>query len=110
MLDDTAAEIRFWNERARFLIDVLSEPWSLTNEEIEALRQQARIEERAAVKEKYKMQERKKRWEERERKYHRRIVRRWEAEEKLREKESERVVESNKRWLAKRAGLSKILE
>jgi hypothetical protein len=100
VLGDTSAEIKFWNERSRFLMDVLSEPWCLTKDEIESLRQQARAEETIAVKERERTKVRKKKLEEREERYHRRIVRRWEAEEKVREKESERVRESNRRWLA----------
>ncbi|OKL61303.1 hypothetical protein UA08_03209 [Talaromyces atroroseus] len=100
VLCDTSAEIKFWNERSRFLMDVLSKPWCLTEDEIASLRQQARVEQGRAMKERQRMQERKKRLEGREQRYQRRIVRRWQAEEKLREKESERVRESNKRWLA----------
>lgn len=102
-LTDTNSEVRFWNERSRFLIDVLSEPWHLSVDEVEELRKQAQSQERKVIRDRQRKHERQKRVQEREEKSQRRILRRWEAEEKAREAEDERVRLDNKRlekWLA----------
>ncbi|KUL90158.1 hypothetical protein ZTR_01927 [Talaromyces verruculosus] len=102
-LAETNLEIKFWNERSRLLMDVLSKPWRLSADEIEELRKQAQSQERKVIRDRQRKQERQKRVQEREEKYHRRILRRWEAEEKVREAEEERVRLDNRRlekWLA----------
>ncbi|PCG93298.1 hypothetical protein PENOC_088330 [Penicillium occitanis (nom. inval.)] len=102
-LAETNLEIKFWNERSRFLMDVLSKPWRLSADEIEELRKQAQSQERKVIRDRQRKQERQKRVQEREEKYHRRIMRRWEAEEKVRKAEEVRVRLDNKRlekWLA----------
>ncbi|KAE8555229.1 hypothetical protein EYB25_003777 [Talaromyces marneffei] len=102
-LPDTNSEVRFWNERSRCLIDVLSQPWRLSAHEVEELRKQAQLQERKVIRDRQRKQERQKRVQEREEKHQRRIWRRWEAEEKVRKAEDERVRLDNKRlekWLA----------
>jgi hypothetical protein len=102
-LTDTNSEVKFWNERSRFLIDVLCQPWKLSADEVEELRKQAQAQERKVIRDRQRKQERQKHAQEREEKYQRRILRRWEAEEKVREAEEERVRLDNKRlekWLA----------
>lgn len=103
VLRETNAEVKFWNERARFLVDVLSVPWSLTPEIVEALRRQARNEETDNARDRRRVVERQRRLEEREKKDYRRIMKRWDKEEKLREKEAEWITESNKRLEARLA-------
>ncbi|CRG91866.1 OB-fold nucleic acid binding domain protein [Talaromyces islandicus] len=97
VLHETNAEVKFWNERARFLVDVLSVPWSLTPEIVEALRRRARDEETDTVSDRRRVVEKQRRLEERERKDYKRILKRWDKEERLREKEAEWITESNKR-------------
>lgn len=102
-ITDTNSEVKFWNERSRFLIDVLSQPWYLSADDVDSLRKQAQSQERKVIKDRQRKQERQKREQEKEEKYQRRILRRWEAEEKVREAEEERVRLDNKRlekWLA----------
>lgn len=103
VLRETNAEVKFWNERARFLVDVLSVPWSLTPEIVEALRRRARDEETDAARDRRRVVEKQRRLEERESKDYRRILKRWDKEEKLREKEAEWITESNKRLEARLA-------
>lgn len=103
LITDTNSEVRFWNERSRFLIDVLSHPWHLSADDVEELRRQAQSQERKVIRDRQRKQERQKREREREEKSQRRILRRWEAEEKVRAAEEERVRLDNKRlekWLA----------
>lgn len=102
-LTDTNSEVKFWNERSRFVIDILSKPWKLSADEVETLRKQAQSQERKVIRDRQRKQERQRRAQEREEKYQRRIMRRWEAEEKVRAAEDERVRLDNKRlekWLA----------
>ncbi|QKX61530.1 uncharacterized protein TRUGW13939_08682 [Talaromyces rugulosus] len=103
VLRETNAEVKFWNERARFLVGVLSVPWSLTPEIVEALRRRARDEETDVARDRRRVVEKQRRLEEREGKDYRRIMKRWDKEEKLREKEAEWITESNKRLEARLA-------
>ncbi|KAH8699284.1 hypothetical protein BGW36DRAFT_293703 [Talaromyces proteolyticus] len=107
VLPDTNAEVKFWDERSRFLVDVLSAPWVLTSEMIEALRTRAHEEEMKVAKERRIIVGRQRIVEEREKKDYKRIIERWEKEERLREKEAAWIRESNKRfeqWWAQRKG------
>ncbi|EED22396.1 OB-fold nucleic acid binding domain protein [Talaromyces stipitatus ATCC 10500] len=108
LLANTTAEVKFWSERSRYLIDVLSQPWHLTRDQIESLRQQALSQERKVIRDRRHKQERQKRHDEKEEKYRRRILKKWEVEERLRADEDERVRVDNRRlerWLAlKREG------
>lgn len=103
VLHDTTSEVRFWNERTRVLKDTLSHPWQLSAGEIETLRQQARSQEQSALRRRQQRIEQQRRHQEKEEKYQRRMLRKWEAEERLREKEDELVRLDNRRfekWLA----------
>jgi hypothetical protein len=97
LLPDTNAEIRFWDERTRYLVDVLSVPWSLSHQEIAQLRQDAEKEERKIVQDRRRAQEKKKKLVEREERDRRRIQRRWEREEKLRETQASVCREENRK-------------
>lgn len=98
ILPDTNAEIRFWDERTRYLVDVLSVPWSLSADEIAHLRREAEEDERKADRAQRRAQEKKKRLAEREEKDRRRIQQRWEREEKLRERQAALCREANRRF------------
>jgi len=97
ILPDTNAEMRFWDERARFLVEVLSVPWTLSAEEVAQLRRDAEEEEERVVREKRKAEERRRRRSEREERDRRRIWRRWEREEKMREREAAVCREAGRR-------------
>ncbi|KAL1965543.1 hypothetical protein VTN77DRAFT_5627 [Rasamsonia byssochlamydoides] len=98
ILPDTNAEIRFWDERTRYLVDVLLVPWSLSAEEIAQLRREAEEEDQREVRDRRRAQEKKKRLAEREEKYRLRIQRRWEQEEKLRERQAAICREANRKF------------
>ncbi|KAF3480533.1 OB-fold nucleic acid binding domain-containing protein [Arthroderma uncinatum] len=97
LLPDMAGEMQFWEERTRFLVDVLNTPWYLTPTQVEQLRVEGAGEEekkmrktRVREKDRVKMEARRKEMEERDRE---RIVRRYEREEEIRRKYAERCKE-----------------
>lgn len=100
---DTNTQVAFWNDRTRFLVDVLSTPWSLDESQIAALRQRASYEEDRAVTERKRALERKRRHEHREDKHYRQIMKRWDKEEAIRAREVERVLECNRKLMARLA-------
>lgn len=95
ILPDTNAEMRFWDERARYLADVLSVPWSLSQEEVAQLRREAEKGVEKAIWDKRRAEARRERAIKREEKDRARIQRRWEREEKMREKEALLCKEAN---------------
>lgn len=97
---NTAAEMRFWDDRSRFLIDVLSVPWSLTPTEISQLRIEYQSEEKRDIESRRRAEERKRRWREREERHRKRILKDWEREEKLRSQEAEKCREESRRFMA----------
>ncbi|KAL2008643.1 hypothetical protein VTN00DRAFT_6837 [Thermoascus crustaceus] len=97
ILPDTNAEMRFWDERARFLVEVLSVPWCLGEEEVLRLRREAEEEGEKVAREKRKGEERRRRKAEREERDRRRIWRRWEREEMVREREAAVCREAGRR-------------
>lgn len=96
-LRETNAEVRFWDERARFRVDVLSVPWALTAEQVAELRRQGELDEEKGHRNRQRAVERQKRLVEREGKHARRIQRHWEREEKMREKEAAVITEANRK-------------
>ncbi|PGH08518.1 hypothetical protein AJ80_07838 [Polytolypa hystricis UAMH7299] len=122
LLPDTNAEVTFWDARTRFLVDVLSVPWVVGQEEVEGLRREgmfgagssanasagagaasrhghghghgdeARRVKRRGERERIR-EERGRREEEREERDRLRILRRWEREEGKRRDGAERCRE-----------------
>lgn len=93
MIPDTNAEVRFWEERTRTFVDILSVPWVLSKDEVEALRKEFIREEDREKKRKrereLKREKRVKRLEEKEERDRVRIERRYAKEEVLRVKLAE---------------------
>mgnify|MGYP002718811668 CR=1 FL=1 len=90
LVRDTNAEMQFLDARLRFLIEVLSVPWVLTDEEIETLRNDAeRCDERALEDKR------------REERHARAIARRYEKEENERERELRKIREDGERLMRK---------
>ncbi|KAJ6160813.1 hypothetical protein N7470_004209 [Penicillium chermesinum] len=87
LIKETNDEMRFLDERLRFLVGVLCEPWVLSEEEIELLEREAEREVSRAGDERRRAMERMKRRAEREEKDMRRIMRRYESDERARERE-----------------------
>jgi hypothetical protein len=88
LVPDTNAEMQFVDERVQFLVEVLSVPWVLLDEEIEHLRQEAEQGDMKAVEERRRAARRIKRRVEREERDQRHIQKRYEREEKRRAKEA----------------------
>jgi hypothetical protein len=93
LLPDTNAEVGFWESRTRFLVDVLSVPWVLTEEDIERLRRTCEEDEgrdarRMAAKRK-KVERAERKAVEREERDRARIERRYEREEVVRRRLAE---------------------
>ncbi|EFQ99272.1 OB-fold nucleic acid binding domain-containing protein [Nannizzia gypsea CBS 118893] len=92
LLPDMAREMKFWEERTRFLVDVLSVPWHLTEEQVEQLRIEGAGLEEKKIKRSRAREERARRDKktaEREEKDYERIVRRYQREEEVRRKYAE---------------------
>lgn len=97
LIRNTAAEMRFVDQRSGYLVEVLTVPWELTGEEVEQLRLEAEAEEEQAEKEQERARRRLRRRVEREEKDQRRIQRMWEREEQFREKEAVLCQEAGRR-------------
>lgn len=88
LVPDTNAEMQFVDERLRFLVEVLSVPWVLTEEEVESLRVEAEEGGLRVVEERKRAERRVRRREEREERDQRHIAKRYEREERRRRKEA----------------------
>lgn len=88
LVPDTNAEMQFVDERLRFLVEVLSVPWVLTEEEVEQLRVEAEEGGLKVVEERRRAERRVRRREEREERDQRHILKRYEREERKRKKEA----------------------
>ncbi|KAE8145443.1 hypothetical protein BDV25DRAFT_170535 [Aspergillus avenaceus] len=88
VIRDTNAEMRFLDQRGRFLVEVLSIPWSVTRKEMARLRQEADEEEEKLEDGREKMQKRQRRRTEREERDYKKIQKLWEQEEQIRAKEA----------------------
>lgn len=86
IIHDTNAEMQFIDERLRFLVDVLSIPWVLTDEEVDALRIRALKDDFDLDEERKRAEKRWKRRLEMEERDQRYIQRKYEKEERKRAK------------------------
>lgn len=94
---DTNAEMRFVDERLQFLVEVLSVPWVLTDEEVERLRVEAEEGCLRDVEMRRRAERRVRRRVEREERDQRHIAKRYEREERRRAKEASVCVEEGKK-------------
>jgi hypothetical protein len=90
LVRDTNAEMQFLDARLRFLIEVLSVPWVLTDEEIETLRNDAERCDERALEDKRRVE-----------RHARAIARRYEKEENERERELRKIREDGERLMRK---------
>ncbi|KAJ9311648.1 hypothetical protein DTO271D3_8112 [Paecilomyces variotii] len=84
LLRDTNAEMRFWDEQSRYLVDVLSVPWTLEPEEVDQLRREADEEEDRIIRAKKRLEQKRRKAAKREERDRVRIRKEWEMDEKLR--------------------------
>lgn len=99
VIPDTNAEMRFLDQRVRVLVEVLSVPWVLLEEEVERLRVEADEEEVRLEGERKRVEKRRRRREEKEERDYGRILKRWELEERAREKEARVAREEGRRLM-----------
>lgn len=92
--------MQFLDDRVRYLVDVLSVPWVLTEEEVEELRVEADEEGRKVEEEKRRGERKVRRRLEREERDQRRILRMYEFEERVREKEAKYCREAGRRVMS----------
>ncbi|PYI07610.1 hypothetical protein BO78DRAFT_366325 [Aspergillus sclerotiicarbonarius CBS 121057] len=90
LIRDTNTEMRFVDQRSRFLVEVLSVPWRLGGNEVERLRGEMEEEEERVEEEQERVRRRERRRVEREERDARRIQKGWEWEERVRAKEAGR--------------------
>ncbi|KAJ5539501.1 hypothetical protein N7513_007833 [Penicillium frequentans] len=88
ILRDTNAEMQFVFERLQFLVEVLSVPWVLSDEDIEVLRKEGEEGDIRAAEERERVRKKNLRRLEREEKDERSIARKYKNEEREREKEA----------------------
>ncbi|KZN84956.1 CST complex subunit [Penicillium chrysogenum] len=101
LVRDTNAEMQFLDARLRFLIEVLSVPWVLTDEEIETLRNDAERCDERALEDKRRVERAARKKIEREERHARAIARRYEKEENERERELRKIREDGERLMRK---------
>lgn len=86
IVHDTNSEMQFVDERLRFLVEVLSVPWFLLDEEIEGLRREAERGGLEVAEERRRAEKRVRMRAEREERDQRHIQKRYEKEERKRAK------------------------
>ncbi|KAL4754642.1 hypothetical protein BDW72DRAFT_115678 [Aspergillus terricola var. indicus] len=96
---DTKTEMRFVETRMRFLVEVLSVPWALDEENIESLRMQADEEGRRIEDEQARHRRRARKRAEREERERRRVEKLWEQEEVVREREGRVAREAGRDYM-----------
>lgn len=101
LVRDTNAEMQFLDTRLRLLIEVLSVPWVLTDEEIGTLRDDAERCDERALEDKRRAERIAKKKIEREERHAKAIARRYEKEEYERERELRKVREDGERVMRK---------
>lgn len=101
LVRDTNAEMQFLDTRLRFLIEVLSVPWVLTEKEIETLRGDAERCDERALEDRRRAERIARKRIEREERHARAIVRRYEKEEYERERELIKIREDGERVMRK---------
>lgn len=99
VIPDTNAEMRFLDQRVRVLVEVLSVPWVLMEEEVERLRVETDEEEEKVERERKRVEKRRRRREEKEERDYGRILKRWELEERARETEARVATEEGRRLM-----------
>ncbi|GAD93418.1 OB-fold nucleic acid binding domain-containing protein [Paecilomyces variotii No. 5] len=97
LLRDTNSEMHFWDEQSRFLVDVLSVPWTLEPEEVDQLRREADEEEDRIVRARKRLEQRRRKAARKEQRDKIRIQKRWERDEKLRREEAPGYTETEKK-------------
>lgn len=85
---DTNTEMQFLDQRIRFLVEVLTLPWVLTEEETKQLKVEAEEEEERIEQEQERARKRQRKRVEREERHQRQIQKMWGREERAREKEA----------------------
>ncbi|KAJ5354178.1 hypothetical protein N7541_006742 [Penicillium brevicompactum] len=98
---DTNAEMQFLDERLRFLVEVLSVPWVLGDDEVESLRRAAERGDERVLEEKRRAERRARKRIEREEKDTRAIAKRYEREERAREEQLGALREDGQRVMKK---------
>ncbi|KXG48010.1 Nucleic acid-binding, OB-fold [Penicillium griseofulvum] len=101
LVRDTNAEMQFLDTRLRFLVEVLSVPWVLTDEEIEKLRDDAERCDERVLEDKRRAERAARKRIEREERHARAIARRYEKEENERERELREIREDGERVMRK---------
>ncbi|KAJ5796465.1 uncharacterized protein N7518_005005 [Penicillium psychrosexuale] len=101
LVRDTNAEMQFLDTRLRFLIEVLSVPWVLTDEEIETLRDDAERCDERALEHKRRAERVARKRVEREERHARAIALQYEKEERERERELKKIREDGERVMRK---------
>ncbi|WEW57239.1 hypothetical protein PRK78_002704 [Emydomyces testavorans] len=100
LLRETSAEVRFWEEKMRFFVEVLCVPWVLSVEERERLRwedvREEEMKRRKKVVREARRERRERKMVEREERDRLRIERRYAREEVLRTKYGERCRAENR--------------
>ena len=100
IVPDTNAEVRFWEERTRFLVDVLCVPWVLSDEEVQRLKRECEEEEKHQVKKRVfkdkQAESLKRKAAEREEKDRLRIERRYAREEEIRRRLAAECAEASR--------------
>ncbi|KAJ5549922.1 hypothetical protein N7535_002134 [Penicillium sp. DV-2018c] len=94
---DTNAEMRFLDDRLQFLMEVLSVPWVLSDEEVEELRRDAERSDERVVEGKRRAERAARKRVEREERHARAIAKRYEREEYERAKELRALREDGER-------------
>lgn len=98
---DTNAEMQFLDTRLRFLIEVLSVPWVLTDEEVETLRDDAERCDERTLEHKRRAERVARKRVEREERHARAIALQYEKEERERERELKKIREDGERVMRK---------
>lgn len=97
LVRDTNAEMQFLDTRLRFLIEVLSVPWVLTDEEVEDLHGDAERCDERVLEDKRRAERIARKRIEREERHAKAIARRYEKEENERERELKKIREDGER-------------
>ncbi|KAI2692011.1 hypothetical protein DTO013E5_7880 [Penicillium roqueforti] len=101
LVRDTNAEMQFLDTRLRFLIEVLSVPWVLTDEEVETLRDDAERCDERTLEHKRRAERVARKRVEREERHARAIALQYEKEERERERELKKIREDGERVMRK---------
>ncbi|CAI7618679.1 unnamed protein product [Penicillium glandicola] len=101
LVRDTNAEMQFLDTRLRFLVEVLSVPWVLSDGEVQTLRDDAERCDERVLEDKRRAERAARKRIEREERHARAIARRYEKEENEREREIRKVRKDGERVMRK---------